>query len=425
MKIKNISSAEQKKLNKAFLLAVSAGNLKQAQHFLDRGADVNVKDANGCSALLYLCQNGSREEIEALLKNDPDLYVKDKEGRSVGHYAAGNQDSAVFNYVMAKCPVNLNASDKKNRSALWYAVEKNLYQNVQSYLYGSDTLDVDRVEIGGETVLTKAAQKPERFEILKLLLPYAEKGVESCNQSQNTLLHIAVENQNDVLRDFLLANKANVNACNFSGQTPLMLAAGKGDEQTVEVLLKAGAHANALDNARNGTIMYGVYGNNERVIDLLVQHGADLNQENAEGLFPLTAAACGGQYEMFDLLHQKGAALNAYNYRGRTVAQMYSLLNHQNLEEVLRQNHVYIYFPPAQKAEDLLIPVSGNDSASEPEESISTLHNSLYQAQKKSAEAENSSPTKENQTLSSFSRVREMAETAETLVPKADRHLPE
>ena len=249
--------------------------------------------------------------------------------------------------------------------------------------------------------------------------------MESCNQSQNTLLHIAVENRNNVLRDFLLANKANVNACNFSGQTPLMLAARQGDEQAVEALLKAGAHVNALDNARNGTIMYGVYGNNERVIDLLVQHGADLNQENAEGLFPLTAAACSGQYEMFDLLHQKGAAVDVYNYRGRTVAQMYSLLNHQNLEEVLRQNHVYIYFPPvAQKAEDLLIPVSGNDSDFE-KESLSTLHNSLYQAQKKSAEAENSSPTKENQTLSSFSRVRETTETAETLVPKVDRHLPE
>ncbi len=380
--------AEQKKLNKAFLLAVSSKNFEQAEKLLKQGADVNAKDVNGCTALLYISQVGTWNEVEFLLKRGADISATDNDKRTIAHYAASNKNADTFHHVAMDSSVWMGAHDRKNRVPMWYAIEAGLPQNVQTCLfYGEPQLE--EFDITGTTLMTLAAQKPERFNILKMLIPYAEKSFESRDNSLNTLLHVAVEHKNEKLIDFLLENNVNVNARNFHGQTPLIIAASNGDEKTMKKLLKAGGDLQLVDNNGEGVVMYAVYGNHCHLIEFLKQAGANFNQENKDGLYPLTVAAKIGQYQMVNSLHQNGADINALNYEGLTISEKYNALTHNDLDEVLKKNRVYIYISPIKVREkELLIPIEKLN-----QDQVDIEH------EKKQNE--------KNSTLSAFPRVRE------------------
>jgi ankyrin repeat protein len=71
----------------------AAGNLAGLQAALAAGADLQARDAQGCSALHFAADRGQLEALEVLLAAGVDVEAKDEDGQTPLHYAAlcGNE----------------------------------------------------------------------------------------------------------------------------------------------------------------------------------------------------------------------------------------------------------------------------------------------------------------------------------------------
>ncbi len=77
-----------------FLDNAKQGNDKIVRLFLQAGIDVNIKNNDGQTALMYAAYNGHKSTVELLLKSGANINVVDKFGDSALSWAAaeGHQD---------------------------------------------------------------------------------------------------------------------------------------------------------------------------------------------------------------------------------------------------------------------------------------------------------------------------------------------
>lgn len=343
MNIKNQSvSLQQKKLNNAFLKAVNQKDFKKMQEFLDKGADINTRDVDGRTALMYMCETGSWNDVKFFLDRKADISLSDPNGMMATHYAARNKNTETLNQWAMLPYVNMKRGDRTERTPLWHAIDASLPENVDICLY-YDEPNADEYGLNGDTLITKAARKDRSVDLIERLLMYSVNGVNSHDSSGNSLLQIALQKNDKPLCDYLLRYKdINVNTYNLSHFSPLMQAALNGDEKMVKALLQRGADVKCVDNFGNNVMIYAVQGENAQVVDMLASYGADLNCENKKGLFPLTVAAQARNYKLFEQLYRLGANVNAVNKRGKSIADEYAVATHSDLKDDLRFRRINV-----------------------------------------------------------------------------------
>ncbi len=134
-----------------------------------------------------------------------------------------------------------------------------------------------------------------------------------------TLLHIAVRNNQLVIAQFLLNQQANIDARDNLGMTPLHWAAYKGNRDMAALLIKCKAALNAKDfNGLTPLHLATNYGH-DRIINLLLDSGADLNARTYDqGMTPIHWAAFSGHTESLKPLLQHGADINSRDSEGDT-----------------------------------------------------------------------------------------------------------
>lgn len=71
----------------ALMFASSNGDLEIVKLLLTKGANVNIKDNDGRTALMYASYNGYFEIVKCLINNGADVYAKDNGDTTVLHYA--------------------------------------------------------------------------------------------------------------------------------------------------------------------------------------------------------------------------------------------------------------------------------------------------------------------------------------------------
>jgi ankyrin repeat protein len=71
----------------------AAGNLSGLQSALAAGADLQARDAQGCTALHFAADRDQLETLQALLEAGADVDARDEDGQTPLHYAAlcGNE----------------------------------------------------------------------------------------------------------------------------------------------------------------------------------------------------------------------------------------------------------------------------------------------------------------------------------------------
>lgn len=160
------------------------------------------------------------------------------------------------------------------------------------------------------------AIKCKRAEVLKALLEYNKTlalenqiDIKAKDEYQNTLLHHAVDTDNNVeVIQVLVDNGADIEAQNAAGYTPLRRAVsylGFGSDNVV-VLLNNKAEVNARNNRRETALHIAAYVDNTKAVEVLIEKNADINAKDNNHKTPLHHAVegCGGENTINILLAQ-------------------------------------------------------------------------------------------------------------------------
>jgi len=254
-KASNVNVKERRGGATPLMHAAAIGSLDAMQLLLDKGADVNAKNAAGATALMWAATDLAK--VRLLLDHRADVNVASGLGHTALELAAMSDGSAEIVRLLLSHGADPKAVDKGKMSVLAAAAVGNDAGSVRQLIDAG--ADVNAADLGGFTPLAYVAQNGN-LEAVKLLVAKGanvnvttappggltvKNGVIQLGQFTPLLLASGF-GPGDVVKT-LIAAGANVNAKDARGLTPLMLsvATDHGDINILKALLTAGADVNA------------------------------------------------------------------------------------------------------------------------------------------------------------------------------------
>ena len=276
----------------ALHIAAKNGHLELALELIKRGANINMQDNQGNTAVHHAIANGNPEMLEALLTWMPDINIRnhcgrsalleaaeypktpelfhlllingadcnlmDENGCSAIHYVAESGHVPGLRALIDK-NVDVNAQDLDQRTALHYTTTFNFYSKY-NIKRGKDRPQLARLLIeAGARVDLRSGCGYTAFdgadpEVIKILLPPAMKvfGVnESVSYMDDNLLYFALKAEDPEVFRELIAAGARVESVSEYCWQRFFREPCKQKQAFVEILNKAGYQLSVADNGRD------------------------------------------------------------------------------------------------------------------------------------------------------------------------------
>ncbi|MDR1740449.1 MAG: ankyrin repeat domain-containing protein [Synergistaceae bacterium] len=288
-----------KSLSEDFIALCQRGTPKEVRKAIDAGVDVNAKDEDGLTPLMYAVRDsGDPEVVSALLKAGADVNAKDNTGRTPLTYA---NTSGVI-HVLLGAGAEVDARDEEGNTPLMHACDPFDPDAPFGYAEFSDPevvsallkggADVNAKNIYGWTPLMCAAwEVANHFEVISILLKAGADVNTKSVYGETALMGAAKYASNPEVISAMLKVGADVNArasddlfSSWAGLTPLMHAADTEryhDSNFCEV----GDYEYYVSED------VGAFGVTVKIISALINAGADVNAKDSSGRTPLMHVA--------------------------------------------------------------------------------------------------------------------------------------
>ncbi len=313
------------------------GNVTPAFDLLKGGADPNVPDRLGFSALARAAQFDCVELVHALIAAGSNVNHANRWGATPlmiaksgevaealiaagaaldavtvpnGRGLAPGQTALMQAAQMNRLPVvavllahgaAVNLRDGDGRNALMLAAMNGHEQVVQALVAdGADVGIIEAALLGNIPVLIALIKAGDSLD---------------ADQMNAALWWAAGRGQNESIA-VLLDGGADVDSRQAQGKTALMYAAMRGRAETVDTLLQHGATVDAVDERGKTALLWSqeaLQGSQVGIVRTLLHFGASVDQESRTGWTPLIAAALCGATDCAQVLIEHGADVNAVN----------------------------------------------------------------------------------------------------------------
>ncbi len=308
------------------LEAAGKGDSRKAKAAIAAGANVDVQDSDGSTALIYAAVTNDVGLANLLLSKGAKVDLKDKQGATALHVAVDRNSQAVAQALVAK-GADVNAKEGNGRAPLVIAADRGKLPLVKLLL--DKKADPSTQAADGRTPLIHAVNN-EHFEVVDLLLARGAD-VNAAEKKGNTALIRAAQgcapDEQELtggkssrpghtktcpkkmlaLVKTLLAKGANVNARNQEGFTPVLAAIANDQRDIAKVILeKKPDLSGTLARKRTALMIAAAMGYTD-IVKLMVEAGADLKAKDYEGTTALQAAKTNGHRDVVEILTKAGA----------------------------------------------------------------------------------------------------------------------
>jgi len=240
---------------------MSANTAAKVTLLLAKDAEIDAKDEYGQTALMHAASRGDAAVVGALLDNGANANLTDNKGLTALLYSLDDENSAygeerktlperrleVARRILLAKNVDVNAANEDGETPLMRAVRLANIDMIKALL--AKRADANRSDVFGDTAVT-LAYKSGNAE-LEMLLPATSLKRKPANVL-NAFLRAAIEKKDEVRVKEALAAGADPNheyAISYDHKsikrTVLILAAGVGHPGIVQLLLDKGANVNA------------------------------------------------------------------------------------------------------------------------------------------------------------------------------------
>ncbi|XP_059168441.1 serine/threonine-protein phosphatase 6 regulatory ankyrin repeat subunit B-like [Physella acuta] len=228
---------------------------------LDHHPDVNIVDNEGNSPLMLAVQNQRVEIITRILSCTHDVNHKNKQGKTALMFAVEKISLEHVKLLLATNLVDVNIVDNDGNSALMLAIK--VENDKPSFFYNihlpsaiiqellHHDADVNHVNNNKTSVLMLAVQK-------RFIPAGIYRDIDMGDSEGKTALMYAVETcrNKDVVRQLLGHHKADVNVVDNTGETALIKAVKNSKEDNVKILLKHKADIYIVDKQGRTALMW-------------------------------------------------------------------------------------------------------------------------------------------------------------------------
>ncbi len=234
-----------------------------------------------------------------MLEKNANPNIVDKTGKTVLHETVINNDFIKV-YELLKYKANPNIFDNDEKSPLLYAKNNSMRKLLLKF-------DADpNVKINNDLSLLHIAVQQNDQEAVKMLLEH-KANVNILNKEKQSPLEYAKTNE---IRRILLNHGSYPNERLY-----LHISLITQNNEFFNDLLQANANVN-VENAKGRTPLF--YSNNSDQIELLTKRKADVNHQDMDGNTALHIFSANGNTEIVNKLLELGADAKLANKKGET-----------------------------------------------------------------------------------------------------------
>ena len=367
-------SQEDKNVSLSYICSEGAVDL--AQQLLSAGADIDNTMYKGKTPLLWALLNSQKECAEMLVDKgaDPSITIDlgpitigagAKEIFAPVEIAIGFQfydvaakiidsdknywgDSDLSNGLndcirngykdlfakMLPKATNLNLVANNKKTLLIIAME--IYKKTKDSFFFDILVEDKRVDINYRSPVYGT---PLEYAVRNMLSLFArrliEKGADfkSTGKDGMSVMHIAADNGDTAMVQYLMTKGMSVNIRNKEDETPFMYAVAGDHKDTVSALAKAGAKINVQSRDGMTPLMIALLHKNLAISSWLLKNKADLYPSDSSGWAALRYAALAGNTAIIEQMLRFGDA-NPNKHDNNYVTPLMTAARHATLEAV-------------------------------------------------------------------------------------------
>ncbi|XP_076295761.1 zinc-RING finger and ankyrin repeat domain-containing protein rolling pebbles isoform X2 [Lasioglossum baleicum] len=322
----------------ALCMYAHEGSVEMVSLLLEFGADVELTNSQGCTALSLAAARGHCDVVRRLAAAGASLGHADMAGQCPLVHAARHGRLSVVGYLLAcdwLVPAGENEPETSQEMSREEAAQQAVvaaaaqgHESIVEYLLDMAEVIVDRPDtLIGETALTIAAANGSTATVSALLARGARPTAVNA-KGLSPLMLAAREGHWGTAERFLQGTLSSstdtilddavtlLDQRDLAGRTALMLAASEGHTNLIELFLDKGSKLESRDKEGLTALCWACVRGRLTAVQNLIDRGADVNTSDNTGRTPLDLAAFQGNPKLVQLLLEKGAAVEHVDLHG-------------------------------------------------------------------------------------------------------------